>query len=118
VLNGGDGDDELFGDSGADTLTGGTDNDAMEGGSGNDVFVFTDSSGVDVIQDFGSGDILQVDGSINGLALGSPADLVPRIGSDALGNAVIDFGNGHSVTLVGMSEDDIKANINSFVQIV
>ena len=52
TLIGGDGEDDLYGDNGQDTLIGGSGNDDLWGGKGGDVFVFTDGSGNDIIHDF------------------------------------------------------------------
>lgn len=54
TLIGGDGEDDLYGDNGQDTLIGGFGNDDLWGGKGGDVFVFTDGSGNDIIYDFDS----------------------------------------------------------------
>lgn len=52
TLIGGDGEDDLYGDNGQDTLIGGSGNDDLWGGKSGDVFVFTDGSGNDIIYDF------------------------------------------------------------------
>ena len=52
AINGGDGDDSIFGGTGSDTLT---------GGAGSDSFQFTATAGSDVITDFNaSGDLIQL----------------------------------------------------------
>ncbi|HEY5712949.1 MAG TPA: pre-peptidase C-terminal domain-containing protein [Allosphingosinicella sp.] len=58
TLNGGTGSDALFGGNGADTIDGGADSDTLIGESGADIFAFTTTLGatnVDTITDFVSG---------------------------------------------------------------
>lgn len=55
TLNGGSGDDQLWGNDGADTLNGGAGNDILWGGFGNDTYVFSDAVGdeIDVVWEDG-----------------------------------------------------------------
>jgi len=46
----------------------------------------------------------------------NPADLVPMVKS-VNGNAVIDLGNGDSVTLVGIKAEDVRANPTGYIVI-
>lgn len=82
------------------------------------MFVINGEGGNDVIVDFATGDVLQIQSGINGLEIGAPADLLSLISSDSLGNAVISLGDGNSVTLLNMTEADLRARIDSVVQIV
>jgi hypothetical protein len=110
VMYGGVGNDTLFGQDGADTLYGGTGNDVLNGGAGNDAFVFADGFGQDRIVGFTAGG---TDDSINLSALTNPdwttfADVqahAAQVGADTL----IDFGNGNSVTLVGVTAANLTA---------
>ena len=53
MMDGGPGNDRLFGGAGNDTLNGGPGDDDLTGGAGNDTYVFTvDGLGSDVILDF------------------------------------------------------------------
>jgi Ca2+-binding RTX toxin-like protein len=144
-LDGGNGADELFGGSGDDSLIGGKGDDWLEGGSGNDVltgdgislmsgnapgtgsfqssndgddvFFFDNGFGQDVILDFDlAKDTLEIRAGINGTTIGSASDLAPYIGESS-GNAVITI-NGDSITLVGISRNDLLANLNDVVEVV
>ena len=55
MLFGGAGNDRINGGNGNDILTGGEGDDTLWGGAGEDVFVFSNSSGSDKIRDFESG---------------------------------------------------------------
>jgi hypothetical protein len=90
----------------------------LTGGAGNDIFAFRTDSGVDVITDFSAGDAIHIDHNINGLSLTSPGDLSDRIANDASGNAVLDLGNGNTVTIVGLSADQIRIDIGAYIHIV
>src|SRR3546814_11938118 len=90
----------LQGGQGQDTLAGGQGDDLLLGGQGGDAFVFSGGGGQDVVLDFQPGeDTLHIARNVNGLDIADPADLADRISSVA-GNAVIDLGNGDTITLV------------------
>jgi len=91
-LAGGDGSDSLVGGIGDDTLSGGGGDDLFVGGFGADLFVLGAGSGADVIRDFQVGyDVLDISGQL-GVSYG-------EVGGDAL----LSFGDGGSVRLVGVS---------------
>ena len=114
VLNGGAGSDILFGGTGNDIVDGGAGNDTLFGGTGNDTFVFTGGGGQDVVMDFKQGDdVLQIARNINGLDIGNAADVAARV-LDVGGNAVIDLGNGDTVTLMNVNAQDVHNNPNAF----
>lgn len=127
VVYGNQQNDTIFGGNGHDTLYGGQNNDILEGGDGDDAlhgnlgadqFVFRTNSGVDVIYDFVAGtDTIRVASGINGLPVTEAGDLAGRISSDALGNAVIDFGNGNVVTIDGLNASDLLGDINSYISV-
>ena len=56
ILNGGGGDDEIYGGEDKDTINGGEGDDWLDGGPGDDTFVFEPGNGNDHIMDFTSGD--------------------------------------------------------------
>ena len=129
-INGGNGNDSLFGEAGNDTLIGGQGEDYLVGGAGNDVltgdggssnqdtFFYDDNFGDDIITDFDlSDDILEIKANINGTSIASPADLAPFV-SEVSGSAVISFANGDSITLQGISKDDLLSDIGSVIHIV
>lgn len=88
-------DNILDGGAGADTLSGGGGSDWLIGGAGADVFVFGPDAGADKVADFQLGlDRLDV----SGLA-GEPT--FSYVGQDT----VITFGDGVSITLMGVKVD-------------
>ena len=69
TLNGGAGDDLIFGQEGNDTIIGGAGNDVIYGGSGADMFVYNAiTDGVDTIKDFddSAGDLLDMSALLTG----------------------------------------------------
>lgn len=109
LLNGGEGNDQLFGGQDSDTLSGGPGNDTLYGnrgddtlfgGSGNDVFVIQTNTISNVtINDFTIGEDL--------LAANS---LISSI-SDGASGALIDFSNGSTVTLIGVSSVNVSDSL-------
>jgi Ca2+-binding RTX toxin-like protein len=117
-LFGGTGDDTLAGEGGPDTLIGGAGDDSLAGGQGEDAFVFESNFGDDIITGFNlARDTLEIQENINGLAIDSPADLAPFV-TEIGGNAVIAFPNGDSITLQGVSRDNLLDNLDDVVSIV
>jgi Ca2+-binding RTX toxin-like protein len=131
-LDGGAGEDVLFGEGGTDSLIGGAAADQLTGGGGDDVltgdgpgaspgadtFYFDSNFGDDIITDFDlSRDVLEIRGGINGSAITSPADLAPLV-TEAQGDAVILFANGDSITLEGITRDDLLADLEQVIRIV
>ncbi|OUD08301.1 hypothetical protein BVC71_14105 [Marivivens niveibacter] len=112
-LYGMDGNDQLFGDVGTDTLSGGTGDDLMRGGGGVDVFIFDD--GNDVIGDFTDNvDTIQLNRSelsLNGYSVQDVIDLATVSGSDL----VVDFGNGNTLTLRGVTDASILSDDLAFI---
>lgn len=107
VIYGGRGDDYILGNGGSDTLYGGEDNDTLHAGVGNDVYAFGSGSGVDTILLFenagvSTGDLLSFVSNINSLVVDDASDILARVSYSA-GNAVIDLGEGYSVTIVGIT---------------
>ena len=110
VFRGGEGDDaidgsgvtdaavalKLDGGEGNDVLAGGAGDDRLIGGAGADVFVF--EGGADVVEDFQDGvDRLKIEvGEDAGLSIVQQGD-----------DAVLDFGNGDTLTLRDTYADDI-----------
>ena len=116
TVNGGAGADVLKGGAGNDTLNGGSGNDRLEGDSGHDLFVFEVGGGADVILDFEQGtltnpvvdeiDLLGFTGITSFGDLDSNGDQRLDASDDALsfadGALTIDFGNGDSLSLIGI----------------
>jgi serralysin len=98
------GNDRLSGGNGNDRLSGGTGNDYLVGGGGADIFVFQHSSGSDTVEDFTLGlDRLFIDSAlVNGES--DAGDLVAGYARLSGNNAVLDFGAGDQITLVGLTD--------------
>ena len=100
AITGTDGNDQLTGTAANEKLFGGAGNDTMTGGGGRDEFVFGGNSGQDEITDFNAGgpNAGIIDLRHAGLAVTGFADLMTHV-SEVNGNAVVDLGNGNSITL-------------------
>ncbi len=102
TLDGGDGDDILIGGDGDDVLIGGPGDDILIGGAGNDVLDPGDGDNV-VIQGFVAGLGTEDRIDLQGIAGATDFDWVMAHTQDVGGNAVIDLGNGASMTLTDVS---------------
>ncbi|WP_080578896.1 hypothetical protein [Sinorhizobium fredii] len=131
-LDGGSGDDVLYGDAeigveavgGDDVLIGGRGNDQLwgDGGltssftviTGADRFLFARHSGQDTIHDYElNKDVIQID---SGYGYSSFAELQPNISDDANGNAVVHLnGTVDQVTLRNVQTANLTANEFFFV---
>lgn len=120
TLEGGAGDDYLTGDNGNSLLIGGSGNDTLElvAGMGLDTIVLGDASGADVVTHFdmtravvGGPTTDQIDvGDLTDLD-GNPVNVKDvTISDDGLGNAVLTFPQGESVTLIGISPSTLNAD--------
>lgn len=124
VLQGGQGEDQLYGGQGNDTLVGGGGDDLLFGGAGNDIFKYTDEhiNGDDTIFGFEAGldkIELQVGDTIsmtNGNALidGTEAVDLNAAMAQVGANTVITLSDGGTITLVGVNEADILANLDDY----
>ncbi|MBY5933018.1 Hint domain-containing protein [Tateyamaria omphalii] len=72
VINGGDGDDTIFGDGGNDTLSGGANNDSVDGGTGDDVLA--GNGGADTLIGGSGDDSMSGDGGSDSLTGGTGDD--------------------------------------------
>ena len=109
VLEGGAGDDVLFGNLGRDTITGGMGADTIVGNGGNDTFIFTPGDDADTINNFvagGSHDAIDVS-AMGGMF--STFNEILAATTTVGGNAVIDFGGGDTITIVGVTEAQLTA---------
>lgn len=109
TMLGGNGRDRLFGDDGRDRMRGDGGADTLAGGDGDDTFLFFGDSGADVITDFvagaGSDDVIQFYSP--GASFDSFAEILAATTHDGSGNAVIDFGGGNHITLIGVAKADL-----------
>ena len=99
--------DTLSGEGGDDRLQGGLGDDTLMGGDGDDLFVFADGDGADTISDFtagaGSDDVIDL---MNVTGADSFAD-VQNAASQSGADTQIDFGNGDTITLLGVNVGDL-----------
>ena len=104
-------DDTIVGGPLDDIILAQAGNDDVDGGAGNDTFLFENTSrlGHDVIVDFeagaGSGDLIRLT-FVDDHRIRSLFDL-RRIAEDDGQDTVIDFGNGNSITLLGVVVADL-----------
>ena len=113
-LDGGEGNDILYGGTQNDTLVGGFGDDTITTGAGNDT-IFMDGSGDDVVLDFDmsdpDGDGLttdQLDISNLQTPSGGPVNAMnTQVVDDGNGNAMLIFPEGETLTLVGVSPDQL-----------
>lgn len=101
------GDDVLDGRGGDDTIEGGADDDDLTGGLGNDIFVFADGDGADTIRDFeagaGSDDVLDLRRLTSAGTAAEVLAAATQVGDDT----VFDFGDGDTVTLLGVDKESL-----------
>ncbi|MEL7212159.1 MAG: Hint domain-containing protein [Pseudomonadota bacterium] len=130
----GEGDDDITGGAGDDVIDAGDGSDTVEGGAGDDTInlgtnldgtpdgdvdtvVLTDGSGNDVVENFDA-PVVNPDGSLSGVdqldvsgltdADGNPVTTEDVTVSETPdGDAVLTFPNGESVTLVGVTPDQV-----------
>lgn len=106
-MDGKGGNDVLNGLAGDDMLIGGKGNDRLTGGAGDDQFIFDPFSN-DVVTDFN-----KVKGDHDHLALAAISaisdykDLVDNHMTQKGKDVIIDFGNGHFATILGVTLKDI-----------
>ncbi len=123
-IDGGAGDDSLYGGDGSDTIEGGSGDDLVDLGADDgvaDEVVFSDGDGNDILREFsaptdnGDGtytgnDQLDVSGLTD--AGGDPVNTddvtVSETFGDGSGDAVLTFPNGETVTLVGVTPDEVQ----------
>ena len=103
VLHGLAGDDLILGGLGADVMDGGIGNDELWGDGGNDTFIFKSAYGQDLIYDFEAGDRVTVD--VQGLCNLTATNETLTNGLSA---AKFNFGNGDTLTLVGINASQLK----------
>ncbi|MEK7737144.1 MAG: calcium-binding protein, partial [Pseudomonadota bacterium] len=102
TLGGSSSADILNGYAGNDTLSGLAGNDTLTGGAGVDTFVFSANQGQDSITDFSTsqGDHISIAAGTNGID--GVAQVFAHLHADASGNALLDLGDGNTVTLLGI----------------
>ena len=81
----------------------------MNGGLGDDTYVFTHDDGLDTILFFegagaAGGDVIRLVSNLNGSGITDATGAIARTQFGGNGNAVIDFGGGTVITIVGVSE--------------
>jgi Ca2+-binding RTX toxin-like protein len=105
TLEGSDGIDALFGSDGDDVIIGAAGDDVLSGGDGQDSFVFDSESGHDIVTDLLEQDTLVFEGQEFNMD-----DLI--LSENDEGDVVVSFQgvDNASVTLEGISKDDLDAN--------
>lgn len=106
---------QVFGGTGNDTITASADGSRLDGGGGDDVLVA--GAGADIIvaeADDGADTVMNFDVAIDQIFLAqhnfqSFGDIIAATTDDESGNAVIDLGDGDSMTLIGVVAADLSA---------
>ncbi len=81
------------------------------------LFIFNRGGGREVVLNFQPGeDLLRIARNINDSGIAAPEDVLSHL-SDVDGNAVIDFGNGDQITLVGVKAADIVASPGAYFSV-
>ena len=101
-LRGADGNDILEGGDGHDRLEGGRGDDILEGGADMDRFLYYAGHGTDTILDATAEDRIE----IYDIDTGNVLDALENA-TEVGGNMVIDFGNGDSLILAGVSDAEM-----------
>lgn len=109
-ITGTDFNDRLTGDDSANRIDGGAGNDRLFGDGGGDTFVYAEGGGHDEIVDFGTGDVIEI--NVDGFDTFS--DITSSMSQD-WDELVIDFGQGESLTLKGVTHFDIEESDFVFV---
>ena len=110
LVYGGQGEDQLRGGDGNDFLSGDLGTDVLYGDLGADTFFMGHGSGNDAIEDFdpAAGDRIAILAFVNGTAIDSPADLLPRIRLHPDGQ-YLDLGDGNGVLIRNYPGSDVTA---------
>jgi Ca2+-binding RTX toxin-like protein len=105
ILTVGNGNNVMTGGNGSDTFRVGTGDNTLTGGNGADLFEFGPGFGNNVITDFSHADHIEFDGAVfhNFQAVQAASQ---QVGADT----VISLGTNHSVTLLGVSLNSLRAS--------
>lgn len=111
VVHGGQGNDLLRGGEGDDRLSGDLGDDVLYGDSGADTFFIGSGGGADAIEDFdpGEGDRIAVAHAINGTAIATASDLLPRIRLHPDGQ-LLDLGGGNVLLIRNYPSGEVSAD--------
>ncbi|MEP3891302.1 MAG: calcium-binding protein [Hellea sp.] len=103
----------LIGNGGNDYLQGmNGSNDSLNGGAGTDIFAYDATGGAaDVIQGFFLGEQISI---LGGDANFDTEAEILAVGTNAGANVIFDFGGGNTLTLVGVSLEDLPSNTFTF----
>jgi len=117
TLDAGAGDDYLTGDTGDNRFIGGTGNDSIDlvSGMGIDTIVLGDGSGSDFVTNFDMTRLTPGGATLDRIDVGDLQTLTNApvtakdvvIGADSLGNAVLTFPQGETLTLLGVSASSL-----------
>lgn len=109
MLFGGKGDDLLKGGDSLDFLFGGKGKDRISGGGGNDLFSFSEGDGKDVITDF---DFKGGFGQEDAIEVTSEMLHTMDIRKSGKHDALVDFGGGDTILILGMKPGQFETNDN------
>ena len=108
VLLGDGNNNVLEGQNGGDVLDGRGGNDTLTGGSGPDTFVYATGGGADTITDFNHADADNID--LTGVAgVYGLSDVLAAASLSSGTDTLIDFGNGDTLLLKGVTPDTLVA---------
>ncbi len=106
-LYGGSNNDLLSGQAGNDILDGGTGTDRLFGGADSDTFIFGDGYGSDRVMDFQDDvDTINIDETLWGGGK-TIAQVLADYGTIVNGNAVLNFGGGDKLLILGVTDLNI-----------
>lgn len=109
-LNGGDGDDLIFGEEGRDYIDGGTGDDTLSGGEGEDVFIFQENGGLDIVTDFEADeDALWIYTAESAEEASGILKNASETTIDGQSGLMIDVGGGDGFFLVGLGIEDLAS---------
>jgi|ETNmetMinimDraft_16_1059900.scaffolds.fasta_scaffold49365_2 hypothetical protein len=99
---------------GKDILEGGEGDDFLWGGLGSDTFVYNTGDGSDLIRDFTKGEDM-IELSCSDIGIANWDNLSGYIGSDVDGTALITFSEDDSILLANIRPQDLEASDFAFV---
>ena len=118
LLDGGDGNDQLYagsghdvlrGGDGDDILSGGAGDDVLSGGAGDDTFVFDMGDGDDLITDFGDGDTIDLDALFD--ALNATGDDAGSFNTEAERESALEFTDSDDGVVLSITSDNAGTTV-------
>lgn len=100
-LHGEEGNDKLYGGTGNDTLWGGSGNDSLWGNAGSDTFIYAQGEGKDVIFGFENADLLQITGTFSASYSKAKKEIYFDVGTTTNAITLKDFGSTSTFNVNG-----------------